>query len=210
MLVKIRYVKTVVMNTETNEIVSFTETVESENGDSLELGSAVKSKKTSKPKTKVETPDSGKVTLADGKLILTKSIIEKLSAEVGNRISINYVSKNNNYVPVISKSDVFGDAEAGNKLTKSLTVSFKGKQAKSLELHGKEFDLVEDDSLSEGVYLLVDSNFKGLENISENELIELDDASVQLQPETSIDDIIDKSLDESENNINFDFDFGNI
>ncbi len=209
MLVQIRYVKTVVMDTETNEIVSFKETVESENGSSVELGTAVTTKKKSTTTKKV-IEDSGKLNLTDNKLVLTPSIIELIGAEVGDRIAINYVSKGDDYVPVVSKSTVFGDPEAGNKLTKSLTVSFKGKQAKSLEQYGKEFDLIKDESLSEGVYLLVDPNFKGLETITEDKLITVDTKPIEVTPEVLIDKYEDKSLEESENNINFDFDFDNI
>ncbi|MGL4372546.1 MAG: hypothetical protein ACRCS6_02100 [Turicibacter sp.] len=209
MLVKIRYVKTVVMDTETNEIVSFTESVESESGSTVELGATTApKKKASTPKKVVE--DSGKLSLTDNKLVLTPSIAEKIGAVAGDRVAINYVSKGDDYIPVISKSVIFGDPEAGNKLTKSLTVSFKGKQAKSLEQYGKEFELRTDESLSEGVYMLVDPNFVGLETITEDKLIKVEAKSIETSPEDLIDKYEDESLSVSENNINFDFDFDNI
>lgn len=209
MLLTIRYVKTVVLNTETNEIVSAVESVETAES-TMEFGTTAKATTRKKKAEKAAVEDSGKVTLSNNKLVLTPSIIEKINVEPGDRVAVNYISKGGQYLPVISKSTVFGDPEAGNKLTKSLTVSFKGKQAKSLELYGKEFDLVQDGDLAEGVYLLVDPNFKGLETIQESELIPIENKSSNVTPESLITECEANSLDESENNITFDFDFDNM
>lgn len=205
MIVTIRYVKTVVMDTETNEIISFVETAETEKGCVVELGT----KPTKKQKVKKEVVDNGKLINKDNKLVLTPSIIEKLNAEVGDRIAINYVQQDSDFVPVISKSSVFGDAESGNKLTKALTVSFRGKQSENLSQYGNEFDLVEDNSLAKGVYLLVDQNHIKIETIKEDELISIEKIE-ETVPESLDLNIGEEDLKESENNINFDFDFENV
>lgn len=76
------------------------------------------------------------IQVTENKLILTKDAIEKLQVTSGDRLSVNYVIKDECPRPVICVSDT---DEQGNKLTKSLTVSFRGEQNKFLRLYGTEF-----------------------------------------------------------------------
>ncbi len=77
------------------------------------------------------------VTLVKEKIILSDEIISKLNAKVGDKISIGYINKNGNLIPVISLS------EEGNKLTKSNSFIFKGKKAEILSQLGSRFWITE-------------------------------------------------------------------
>ena len=77
----------------------------------------------------------------ENKLSLTSEAIKKLGATTGDRISVNYWTVDNeNTYPIISKSDVFTDGDAGNKLTGKGTISFKGQQRTSLLKFGNLFE----------------------------------------------------------------------
>ena len=60
------------------------------------------------------------VEVGDNKLIISPEALSLLGAVPGDRISINYTQKSNEVtIPLIGKSEIFADREAGNKLTKS-------------------------------------------------------------------------------------------
>jgi len=73
------------------------------------------------------------VELLENKLILSPTIISLLNAQVGDRIEIEYIEKDGVIIPIIIKS------QAGNKLTKSNTVSFRGKANVDLASYGTKF-----------------------------------------------------------------------
>lgn len=90
------------------------------------------------------------VTLEDNKLILNSKAVELLGAEWEDRISIIYQKHGNNLVPVIGKDDVF-NCKSGNKLTKSKTISCRGKANAELSKYGSEFKLI---SLDNGTFIM--------------------------------------------------------
>ena len=90
------------------------------------------------------------VTLEDNKLVLNSKAVELLGAEWEDRISIIYQKHGNNLVPVIGKDDVF-NCKSGNKLTKSKTISCRGKANTELSKYGSEFKLV---SLDNGTFIM--------------------------------------------------------
>ena len=78
----------------------------------------------------------------ENKLMLSQEAVDILEASAGDRMAINYVQiTNQETFPVIGKSEVFGDPNAGNKLTKSHTVSFRGVQSTMLHQFGDNFEL---------------------------------------------------------------------
>lgn len=84
------------------------------------------------------------VEVGENKLIISPEAQQLLKTSAGDRISINYIQKSNELtIPVIGKSELFADREAGNKLTKSSTVSFKGQQRTILLEYGSVFELKE-------------------------------------------------------------------
>ena len=129
-----------------------------------ETTNSVTNVKVVKTASKFENLDLPIVELGDSKLIMSPKAIELLSAQIGDRISINYIQKNNELTfPVIGKSEVFTDKEAGNKLSKTNTVSFRGSQKTCLSQYGNLFKL---EALRPGVFKMV--------KIEESELSEAD------------------------------------
>lgn len=83
-----------------------------------------------------------KLSLLENKIIFSQEAINLLEASPGDRIAINYIQVSNEETfPIIGKSDIFGDSNAGNKLTKSHTMSFRGVQQTMLRQFGKFFEL---------------------------------------------------------------------
>lgn len=208
--VEIKFIKTVVYDLITNKIISSTDTVESNNNHCM----------TKSKIQEVVKEDNINLIVENNKLHLSPSIIELLKVSPGDRISINYVSKDNNFIPIIGKSGILGDSSAGNKLSNSLTVSFRGKQLTTLEQFGNNFTLTRDDKLPDNVYYLIDSiNGEKLETIKDDELIDENDIILNeennsllndndeliIEDNTNILNFDDNSLDISQNIINFDF-----
>lgn len=81
------------------------------------------------------------VILEENKLVLNSKAVEVLGAEWEDRISVIYQRHEDKLVPVIGKDEVFG-CKSGNKLTKSKTVSCRGKANTKLAEHGTEFKLI--------------------------------------------------------------------
>lgn len=123
----------------------------------------------------LEVNSNGKpiVEVEENKLLLSPEVIQLLGISPGDRVSINYTQLSNELtMPLIARSEKFADREAGNKLTKSNTVSFKGKQRTLLLEYGSIFTLKE--SNTPGVYYLT--------SISDDNSTEL--ASSDLSKET--------------------------
>lgn len=81
------------------------------------------------------------VILEENKLVLNSKAVEVLGVKWEDRISIIYQKHEDKLVPVIGKDEVFG-CNGGNKLTKSKTVSCRGKANTKLAEHGTEFKLI--------------------------------------------------------------------
>jgi hypothetical protein len=83
------------------------------------------------------------VTLEDNKFVLNSRAVELLNAQWEDRLSIQYrdVDGKKN-VPVIAKDETLG-THSGNKLTKSNTVSCRGKANERLSKYGDTFILEE-------------------------------------------------------------------
>ena len=130
--------------------------------------------KTSDTKKAVKTPikDSdteAKVYLEDNKLRLNSLAVELLGVSPDDRLDVQYT----NTYPVIGKSESFGNPEGGTKLTKSYTLSFRGKKSETLQKFGTEFKVVE----SEGRFIL-DSG-KPVEELKGDENVNIDDLDLE-------------------------------
>ena len=75
------------------------------------------------------------------KLILSSELVTNIQAAIGDRIAINYVQGGNplEIFPVIGKAESFSNENAGNKLTRTNTVSFRGTQNDMLATYGSLF-----------------------------------------------------------------------
>lgn len=213
-IVTIRIVETIVMDTDTNQIISSNRTVENSAGE----GVAVTTKKAAPKKKEVvvePTNDKPSVKLEDNKLVLNPTAVHLLGATAGDRICVSYTQlKNGTFIPVIGTQEKMGDNVAGNKLTKALTVSYKGKQATTLGQYGVEFTLA---MLEDGTAKLLDPNHEGLEDISEDELVPMPEITAETA-NMSDGDFLDnlnqgstnESFEKSDDSIIFDFDLSNM
>lgn len=170
-IITIRIVETIVMDTETDTILSSTRTVENKEGVPATQVKTVKAPKQTKPQE--FSDDKPHVKLDDGKLVLNQTAVNLLGAQSGDRVCISYTQlKNGSFVPVIGTQEKMGDSVNGNKLTKALTVSYKGKQSTVLAQYGSNFNL---EMLEDGTAKLYDEEHKGLEDINDSELVSIPD-----------------------------------
>ena len=89
---------------------------------------------------KVISSDPGAPTLQvlDNKIQFTQAAIELIGAKVGDKLVINYWTVDNQTTfPVISLAT--DKTEEGTKITKSLTMSYRGKQSEILKIYGEKF-----------------------------------------------------------------------
>ena len=164
--------------------------------------------KPSKPKaSKKLVNDDGVIKLDENKLILTQSIADSLNAEPGDRLSVRFKEYDGVYYPIIAKSEVFGDPESGNKLTKSFTISYRGKQREELVIYGDEFKYEFD---SNGICKLIgnkqvipdNSVFKSNQDLDS---FDLDDSDNNLDDKSKLQNNTDKrSIDTKDDQINSD------
>lgn len=133
--------------------------------------------------------DEPKLVLESNKYALNEAACKLLKVEAGTTLYINYPKKDGKYVPVIGASDAFG-VKSGNKLTKSLTVSYRGAANEKLAEFGTNFEFVE--SEREGVYYLkgdkiVTTKQENAIEIDESfELDDLEDIDLDLEESTDI------------------------
>lgn len=149
----------------------------------------VEKKKTStKKKEEVEKVIESQaiITLEETKLVLNNKAVLDLGAEYNSRILIRFEQngKTKTVFPVISV-----DEEKGNKLTKSNTVAYKGKQNEVLAEFGTSFTLA---PFKEGIFKLVSQDTK--EDI-EDMIEDIEDAS-EIEPMVIIDDEENIDLDD--------------
>lgn len=118
--------------------ITYEREVNTETGEILNTKIISTSDATSK-KTPAKTTDTeAKVYLENNKLQFNTLAVELMGIKPGDRIDIQYSV---NY-PIIGLSETFGASTGGTKLTKSYTISFRGKKSEALVKHGTEFKVV--------------------------------------------------------------------
>lgn len=102
----------------------------------------VKSKKKSASEMKNvdNTTSAPQITLEDNKYYLNEAAAEFMGVEWEDRLDIKYQNIDKVLFPIIGTSESFG-TKSGNKLTKSLSVAFRGKANERLATFGKIFDV---------------------------------------------------------------------
>jgi hypothetical protein len=113
------------------------------------------------------------VEVGENKLIISPEALRLINATAGDRITVNYIQKSKELtIPVIGKSEIFSDSDAGNKLTKSNTVSFKGKQRTILLEYGSVFTLTE--THKNGMCQLISTNEDDSPEVTELEIPDME------------------------------------
>ena len=100
-----------------------------------------KIKKTTK-KVNVEETGEGIVILEDNKICLNQCACQLLNVKPDDRLTIQYNKKKEGLIPIIASTTTLG-VSTGNKLTKGLTVSFRGNANIELAKFGSRFILEE-------------------------------------------------------------------
>lgn len=162
--------------------VLFTYEQDDETGEVKVINREVVNDDPPKPKKKTSTPKKSKadenpepeLTLEDNKYCLNTAAVELLGVEAEDRIDIKFEKRDKVRVPVIGCNTAFG-TQGGNRLTKSNTVSYRGKNHDLLEEYGTVFSFKETDK--EGIYELIGD--KPIPEEKEDENVKIVDEEVE-------------------------------
>lgn len=125
------------------------------------------------------------ITLEPNKLVFNNKSIADLGLEYEDRIVIKWIKEGKIMIPIIGKDIAFDEEGTGNKVTKSNTVTYKGKANTILAEHGSEFTLIPYDK--ENIWKLISTNG----NVHINEAtFTLEDAITQAE-ELDLDLLVD-------------------
>lgn len=124
-----------------------------------------------KKSVKKDQDIEAKVYLEDNKLKLNSLAVEILKVNPGDRIDIQY----SDTYPIIGKSESFGNPDGGTKLTKSYTISFRGKKSEVLQKFGTEFKVID----SNGHFIL-DSGKEIIQEPIKDENVNVEDIDLNL------------------------------
>lgn len=116
-----------------------------------------KRKTTKKVKDVEEMASSPIITLEPNKIVFNNKAVSDLNIAYEDRIVIKWVKStedNKTMLPIIGKDSSFGEEGTGNKVTKSNTVTYKGKANTILSDFGTEFTITPYDSEA-GIWNLV-------------------------------------------------------
>lgn len=136
-----------------------------------------KAKKTSSSKKSTKKADENpepELILEDNKYTLNTAAVELLGVEADDRLDIKFEKRDKVRIPVIGCNTAFG-TQGGNRLTKSNTVSYRGKNHDLLEEYGTVFSFKETDK--EGIFELVGDKPLPEEKVDEN--VQITDPEVE-------------------------------
>lgn len=120
---------------------------------------------------KVDSNPDPIVTLDSNKLILTQGAVDLLQVCPDCKIDIKYKKDKGITRPVIGTDSAF-NSKSGNKLTKSNTVSYRGKANEKLAEYGTTFTL--EPTEDEGIYFMVGDQTPK-EIVVPDEIIDIED-----------------------------------
>ena len=119
------------------------------------------------------------IKLETNKLVLNSVINKMLDSSTGDEVVIQYSDINGKIEPFILSGIEAGIK--GNKITKSNTVSFRGKQMQELEVYGTEFELEKIDG-KKGYHM---KSLNGtMETLTDNDLAEVPAEDLEVSEET--------------------------
>lgn len=144
-------------------------------------------KKASTPKKKSSKNESSEpqIILEDNKYTLNSAAVELMGVEPDDRLDIKFEKNGKLMVPIIGTNESFG-TKAGNRLTKSFTVSCRGKANDELQNYGTVFTLSAHPT-KEGLFVM--QGDKAPEAVVDDKVEIKDDAS-EVEVEIDLDDFI--------------------
>lgn len=135
-----------IVDTSTGEF----EVINTETGETKAIKAEVK-KKTSTRKKKDDDP-TPKITLEDNKYSLNSAAVELMGVEPEDRLDIKMEKQGKLLIPIIGTNEAFG-TKAGNRLTKTFTVSCRGKANDELSKYGSVF-VIEPHPEKDGLFIM--------------------------------------------------------
>lgn len=130
-----------------------------------ETGEAKVNKIAKKSKALIDGTEP-KLVLDDNKYCLNIAAKKLLGIEPDDKLDIKYEKRGNKTIPVIASDEVFG-THNGNRVTKTLTVSFRGTKHDELAKYGTNFIIVPHEN-KDGIFIL--KNEKSNDEESNNEI----------------------------------------
>lgn len=106
---------------------------------SVTVGDSVKTPAVRKSKSVIDSAALNAV-LESNKLIITPALATLLKVKEGDRLIIRYKEDGEFIEPFLAPPSVFNE-EGGNKLTKGLSISFRGDQHSALSRFGNQFEI---------------------------------------------------------------------
>ena len=87
-----------------------------------------------------DTDPNPKITLESNKLVLNSAAAELMGISPEDRVELKYEKIGTKFCPIIGNQTAFGTS-GGNRVTKSLTISFRGKAHDRLAEYGEVFTI---------------------------------------------------------------------
>jgi len=109
---------------------------------SVTVGDSVKTPTVRKKKELSNESDSPAIILESNKLVLNKALATLLKVKEGDRLIIRYKEDCEFIEPFLAPASIFNE-EGGNKLTKGLSISFRGEQRAALFRFGSSFEVLD-------------------------------------------------------------------
>ena len=150
-----------------------------------------KSSTTTKKKSTKNESSEPQLILGDNKYTLNAAAVELMGVEPDDRLDIKYEKKGKTMVPIIGTNESFG-TKAGNRLTKSFTVSCRGKANEELANYGTVFTVAEHPT-KEGLFTLTGDT---MPEVVEDTKVEIKDDASEIEVDIDLNDFTD--LDEND------------
>lgn len=157
--------------------------------------------KSTKKQSITEESSEPHLILLDNKYSLNSAALELLGVTAGDKIDIRYqIIENINY-PIIGSSTSW-KSTSGNKLTKSSTVSYRGKANEMLSTFGDTFDLTSWTG-HDGLFILIGNKEQVIDpniEVKTDNSVEIDKP---IEATTEEDDSLDEFLNDDKSQDNF-------
>lgn len=138
-------------------------------------------------KTKKEESSEPILVLEDNKYCLNQAAVDLMEIGPDCKLDIKYEKRGKDTVPVIGSDEAFG-SRGGNKLTKSLTVAYRGSKREELAKYGTKFAIIPHET-KEGIFILQNGDTK-LEQALDNVEKEIDE-EIEFPMDIDLQDLID-------------------
>lgn len=155
--------------------ITYESSVDLDTGEILET--KIVSKTSQKIKEEKVTDTEPKVYLEDNKYKLSPAAAELMGVSSDDKLDIKYEEANGRTRPIIGSDEAFG-THGGNRLTKSLTVAFRGNKNLELSKFGSEFKVIPHPT-KEGLFILDSGNV--VEPLKGDENIQVEEADLNLE-----------------------------